>query len=131
LLFEKFHRSISSISFNFGSTYNMNPDQLFDTQLFLFKSTGLVLSYSYAKGWRGALMKLFALFGFLTLLIGAVFHTHVLFVTSKSIEDVGDALSFLTCTIEAMVKMLAFYYMRETYKSLLDSILEILRESEF
>jgi hypothetical protein len=104
----------------------MNPDQLFDTQLFFFKSIGLVLSYR--KGWRGVLMKLFALFGFLTILMGTVFHTHALFVTSQSIEDIGEALSMLTVTIEAMVKMFAFYFMRETYKSMIDLILDILRK---
>jgi hypothetical protein len=104
----------------------MNPEQLFETKLFIFKSTGLVLSYR--KDWRGVLMKVFALFGFLTLVMGSIFHTHVLLVTGKSIEDIGDTLSFLSCTIEAMVKMIGFYFMRETYKSLLDSILDILRE---
>ncbi len=73
-------------------------------------------------------MKLFALFGFLTILMGTVFHTHVIFVTGKSIEDVGDALSFLTVAIEAMVKMIAFYFMRETYRTMVDSILDILRK---
>jgi hypothetical protein len=101
----------------------MIPEQLFDTQLFLFRSTGLVLSYQ--KDRRGVLMKLFALFGFLTILMVASFSIHVIFVTSKSIEDVGDALSILTIAVEAMVKMLYFYFMRETYKSMVDSILEI------
>jgi hypothetical protein len=101
-------------------------EELFDTQLFLLKSTGLVLSYG--KDWRGVLMKLFALFGFLTVLIGAAFSIHVIFVTSKSIEEIGEALSNLTIAIEGMVKILSFYLMRETYKSLLDSILEILRK---
>jgi hypothetical protein len=107
----------------------MNPDQLFDTQLFLLKSTGLVLSYR--KDWRGVLMKLFALFGFLTVLMGVAFSMHVIFVTSKSIEEIGDAISILTIAIEAMAKMLSFYLMRKTYKCLLDSILEILRKRGF
>jgi hypothetical protein len=101
-------------------------NQLFDIQLFLFKSAGLVLSYS--KDWRGVLMKLFALFGFLTVFMSAVFLTHVIFVTGKSIEDISDALSMLSVISDAMVKMLAFYFMRETYKSLLDSILDNLGE---
>jgi predicted membrane protein len=63
-------------------------EQLFDTQLFLLKSIGLVLSYR--KDWRGVLMKLFALFGFLTVLMGAAFSMHVIFVTSKSIEDIAQ-----------------------------------------
>jgi hypothetical protein len=107
----------------------MNPDQLFGTQLFLFKSTGLVLSYG--KDWRGVLMKLLALFSFLTILMAAVFHTHVIFVSGKSIKDIGDALSFVILTIEVMFKMISFFSMRETYKSMLDSILDILRKSEF
>ncbi len=69
-------------------------------------------------------MKLFALFGFLALLMRSVFNVHVIFVTGKSIEDIGDALSFLTAVIETMAKMLTFYLMRKTYKTLLDSILE-------
>jgi hypothetical protein len=100
----------------------MIANQLFDTQLFLFRNIGLVLSYQ--KDWRGVLMKLFALFGFLDLFMCALFYLHVIFVTGKSIEDIGDALSFLTIVIETLIKMLAFYFMRETYKSLLDSILE-------
>jgi hypothetical protein len=100
----------------------MIANQLFETQLFLFRNIGLVLSYK--KGWRGVLMKIFALFGFLALLMRSVFNVHVIFVTGKSIEDIGDALSFLTAVIEAMAKMLTFYLMRKTYKSLLDSILE-------
>jgi hypothetical protein len=107
----------------------MIPEQLFDTQLFLLKSTGLVLSYR--KDWRGVLMKLFALFDFLIILISAIFHTHVIFVSSKSIEEIGEAVSHLTVTIDAMVKILAFYSMRETFKSLLDSILDILRKRQF
>jgi hypothetical protein len=73
-------------------------------------------------------MKLFALFGFLTVLMGAAFSIHVILVTSKSIEDIGEALSNLTISIEGSAKMLSFYFMRKTYKSLLDSILEILRK---
>jgi hypothetical protein len=107
----------------------MIPEELFDTQLFLLKSTGLVLSYR--KDWRGVLMKLFALFGFLTVLMGAIFHTHVIFVTGKSIEEIGDAVSHLTVTIDGMVKILAFYFMRETYKAMVDSTLDILRKRQF
>ncbi len=73
-------------------------------------------------------MKLFALFGFLTVSMGAIFHTHVIFVTSKSIEDIGEAVSNLTISIEGMAKILAFYFMRETYKAMVDSILDILRK---
>ncbi len=100
----------------------MNSDQLFDTQLFLFRNIGLVLSYG--RDWRGVLMKLFVLLEFLNLLMSALFRMHVIFVTGKSIEDIGDALSFLTAVIEAMAKMTTFYLMRKTYKSMVDSILE-------
>jgi hypothetical protein len=73
-------------------------------------------------------MKLFALFGFLTIVIGSVFLTHVIFVTGKSIEDITEALSMLSVICDAMAKMLAFYFMSQTYKSLLDSIADNLSE---
>ncbi len=104
----------------------MIPEQFFDTQLFLFKSAGLVLSYG--KDWRGVLMKLFALFGFLTMLMDMAILMHTIFVTSKSIEDIGTAVSSLTITIEGLVTVLSFYFMRETYKSMIDSIFDILKK---
>ncbi len=73
-------------------------------------------------------MKLFALFGFLTMLMDMAIHMHTIFVSSKSIEDIGTAVSSLTITIEGLVTMLSFYFMRETYKSMIDSILDILKK---
>jgi hypothetical protein len=90
----------------------MIANKLFDTQLFLFRNTVLVLSYK--KGWRGVLMKLFVLFEFFLLLMRSVFNVHVIFVTGKSIEDMGDSLSVLAAVIEAMAKMSTFYLMRKT-----------------
>ncbi len=104
----------------------MIPEQFFDTQLFLFKSTGLVLSYG--KDWRGVLMKLFALFGFLAILMDVKILMHTIFVSSKSIEDIGVAVSSFTVAVEGLAKVLSFYFMRETYKSIVDSILDILRK---
>lgn len=70
-------------------------------------------------------MKVLALFGFLTIVMGAVFHLHVVFLTSESIEDLADALSSAGAAIESIVKMATFYFMRKTYKILFNSILRI------
>lgn len=102
----------------------MEPKQLFDTQLILFQSIGLFLEYS--KDFSGFLMKIFGLFGYLSIVIAFVLHIHAAFIGSDNIEDLADALSSAGATLDSIVKMATFYLLNETYKTLLDSILKIL-----
>lgn len=107
----------------------MSSEHLFRGALNLYQIMGFPLDY--AKGIKGYLMQLLAIFTYFSVATNLVYHFYYLCVKVHNIDELTTVVAFCLTNTENIVILTTFYLWRAEFKFLINRTCEIVKEGNF